>query len=115
MSSEDLGAPAYRKFDVGVDARWTWCRGEILRVQLHGLSSRASEHRCRPEAKGWEKAAPDTFCHTLRRDERARCPQSSTILGFQNEDETWSVRNRRPFLGGKGKTHAGRHRGVIVT
>ena len=109
------GAPAYRKFDVGVMPALERY-GEILRVQLHGLSGEASEHQVQAGGEGWEEAAPGALPH----------PQRDGVRGAPHDhhDSRKLPKRRRErgragtasaVPGGEGKTHAGRRRGVIVT
>lgn len=105
MSSEDLGAPAYRKFDVEAWMPALERYGEISSASnCTDYQARRLNIKYRPEAKDGKKQ-PLAHCHTLNATACAVPRMIITILeNFQNEDGSVDVPEPlRPFLGGKEK------------
>ena len=105
MSSEDLGAPAYRKFDIEAWMPALERYGEISSASnCTDYQASRLNIKYRPEAKDGKKQ-PLAHCHTLNATACAVPRMIITILeNFQNEDGSVDVPEPlRPFLGGKEK------------
>ena len=103
MSSEDLGAPAYRKFDIEAWMPALERYGEISSASnCTDYQARRLNIKYRPDAVDGKKQ-PLAHCHTLNATACAVPRMIITILeNFQNEDGSVDVPEPlRPFLGGK--------------
>ncbi|KAF3658644.1 Serine--tRNA ligase [Capsicum annuum] len=110
MASEDLGAPAYRKFDVEAWMPGLGRYGEISSASnCTDYQSRRLGIRYRPESsssssssKKGKNAAPTQFVHTLNATACAVPRMIVTLLeNFQQEDGSVIIPEPlRPFMGG---------------
>lgn len=108
MASEDLGAPAYRKFDVEAWMPGLGRYGEISSASnCTDYQSRRLGIRYRPESssaslKKGKNAAPTQFVHTLNATACAVPRMIVSLLeNFQQEDGSVIIPEPlRPFMGG---------------
>ena len=102
MSSEDLGAPAYRKFDIEAWMPALERYGEISSASnCTDYQARRLNIKYRPNAVDGKKQ-PLAHCHTLNATACAVPRMIITILeNFQNEDGSVNVPEPlQPFMGG---------------
>ena len=102
MSSEDLGAPAYRKFDIEAWMPALERYGEISSASnCTDYQARRLNIKYRPSAVDGKKQ-PLAHCHTLNATACAVPRMIITILeNFQNEDGSVNVPEPlQPFMGG---------------
>ena len=115
MPSGDLGAPAYRKFDIEAWMPGLQRYGEIssassctdyqarrLNIRYRQAAKQQAEQAPSPKKQKKQKGAPTAFCHTLNATACAVPRMIVAIMeNFQQEDGSVRVPGAlQPYLGG---------------